>query len=169
MVGSQTVFEHAAIRRFVELGHFRMVGVSETLLGGLDWLEREAVELILLSEEFRRSELALFSLDAVRRGFTGAIFHMEDPARGTSLATSAVSMPIAKRPQLTARQRTVLMRVVEGWSNREIAKELLYSESAVKAVLQELFTMFQVRRRSHLVRLTLLDATKRVSNRRSPR
>lgn len=56
---------------------------------------------------------------------------------------------------LTAKQQAVMTRVSEGQSNQEIANELNCSASSVKAVLQQLFTKFGVRRRAQLVRLAI--------------
>lgn len=53
------------------------------------------------------------------------------------------------------RERTVLLGVVEGLSNRKIADNLGLSESSVKNVLQKLFAMTAVRSRSQLVRRAL--------------
>ena len=53
------------------------------------------------------------------------------------------------------RERSVLLGVVEGLSNRKIAQNMGLSESSVKNVLQRLFAMASVRTRSQLVRLAL--------------
>jgi DNA-binding CsgD family transcriptional regulator len=59
------------------------------------------------------------------------------------------------QPVLTVPQERVLQGVCRGLSNRDIATRLGRSESAVKAVLQQLFRKFSVRRRVQLVRLAL--------------
>jgi DNA-binding NarL/FixJ family response regulator len=56
---------------------------------------------------------------------------------------------------LTQRERAVLKSVFEGLSNKEIAAELAFSESYVKALLQQLFAKTGVRTRSQLVRVAL--------------
>jgi DNA-binding NarL/FixJ family response regulator len=62
---------------------------------------------------------------------------------------------IAKDPQLTARERDVLRGVFEGNHNKAIASQLQVSESAVKAILQQLFDKTGVRSRTQLLRLAL--------------
>jgi DNA-binding NarL/FixJ family response regulator len=56
---------------------------------------------------------------------------------------------------LTGRQREVLSGILEGLTNKEIAWNLKVSESAVKAVIQELFHKAGVRTRSQLVRIAI--------------
>ena len=65
-----------------------------------------------------------------------------------------VENPVEKK-QITERQRTVLRGVLEGLSNKEIASQLGVSESAIKAVIQQLFAKLHVRNRSQLVRAVL--------------
>jgi len=55
----------------------------------------------------------------------------------------------------SARERDVLGFVADGMTNKEIAKRLGISESAVKATLQRLFQKAGVRTRSQLVRTAL--------------
>ena len=52
-----------------------------------------------------------------------------------------------------ARQQAVLTRVSEGWTNRQIARQMKCSEGSVKAVLQELFNKLGVRKRAQIVRM----------------
>ena len=56
---------------------------------------------------------------------------------------------------LTERERAVLRSILEGLSNKEIGGRLGISESAVKGVLQQLFSKTGVRTRSQLVRIAL--------------
>jgi DNA-binding NarL/FixJ family response regulator len=56
---------------------------------------------------------------------------------------------------LTEREREVLRGVFDGLANKEIAARLQASESAVKAVLQQLFRKTGVRTRGQLVRVAL--------------
>ena len=58
-------------------------------------------------------------------------------------------------PKFNERQRKVLRFVLEGLSNKEIASQLNVSESAIKAVIQQLFAKMRVRNRSQLVRAAL--------------
>ncbi len=64
------------------------------------------------------------------------------------------SLETPKRP-FTERERVVVRSVLEGLSNKEIGQRLDISESAVKAVLQQLFNKMGVRNRSQLVRIAL--------------
>ena len=59
------------------------------------------------------------------------------------------------QPSLSPRERSVLLAVFEGLSNKEIAVKLDLSESGVKAVLHQLFAKTGVRTRGQLVRVTL--------------
>jgi DNA-binding NarL/FixJ family response regulator len=56
---------------------------------------------------------------------------------------------------LTDRQSEVLRGILDGLTNKEIAWNLKSSESAVKAVIQELFRKAGVRTRSQLVRIAI--------------
>ena len=56
---------------------------------------------------------------------------------------------------LSLRERGVLKAVFEGLTNKEIAANLMISESSVKAVLQQLFDKTGVRTRSQLVRIAI--------------
>jgi len=57
--------------------------------------------------------------------------------------------------KLTEREQQVLRGIFEGLTNKEIAANIGVSESAVKAVLQQLFHKTRVRTRSQLVRIAL--------------
>jgi DNA-binding NarL/FixJ family response regulator len=67
------------------------------------------------------------------------------------------SPPAGESPKkkLTERERQVLGDILGGLSNKEIAAKSQVSESAVKAVLQQLFHKTGVRTRSQLVRIAL--------------
>ena len=71
------------------------------------------------------------------------------------LVTQEPRRVIANDPQLTARERDVLREVFEGNQNKVIASKLQVSESAVKAILQQLFDKTGVRSRTQLLRLAL--------------
>lgn len=53
------------------------------------------------------------------------------------------------------RQRQILMLILDGSTNREIASKLNSSESSVKASIQELFVKTGVQTRSQLVRIAV--------------
>lgn len=56
---------------------------------------------------------------------------------------------------LSARERNVLALVAEGFSTREIATKMAYSERTIKNVLQDLTTRLQLRNRTHAVAYAL--------------
>jgi DNA-binding response OmpR family regulator len=60
-------------RRIFSGGGLRIAGGSATLLGALERLQSEAIDLVLLSHEFEEAELALFIAAARREGFAGPI------------------------------------------------------------------------------------------------
>jgi DNA-binding NarL/FixJ family response regulator len=64
----------------------------------------------------------------------------------------------------TQRERSVLSLVSEGLTNKEIGEQIGISEGSVKAALQQLFSKFGVRSRSHLVRIALEQHKSRTSN-----
>jgi two-component system, NarL family, nitrate/nitrite response regulator NarL len=75
LVGSEEGFKDITHRLFFGQ-RFRISGRSTTLLEGLSCLESEAVDVVLLSREFREEEASLFAFDAQRRGFAGLILHV---------------------------------------------------------------------------------------------
>lgn len=79
----------------------------------------------------------------------GATFQSLLSGRRTRIESLERSRP------LTARQSEVLRGILDGLANKEIAWQLKSSESAVKAVIQELFTKAGVRTRSQLVRIAI--------------
>lgn len=74
-----------------------------------------------------------------------------------SLVAGATGRSEAQRTShlLSARERSVLKAVFEGFTNKEIAGKLEISESSVKAAMQQLFDKTGVRTRSQLVRIAL--------------
>lgn len=56
---------------------------------------------------------------------------------------------------LTSREQKVLLGIVGGQTNKNIADEIGLSESSVKGIVQQLFYKARVRRRSQLVRVAL--------------
>jgi DNA-binding NarL/FixJ family response regulator len=76
-------------------------------------------------------------------------------ARSLFGGESTRSERLERTQLLTARQSEVLRGILDGLSNKEIAWNLKVSESAVKAVIQELFHKAGVRTRSQLVRIAI--------------
>jgi DNA-binding NarL/FixJ family response regulator len=69
------------------------------------------------------------------------------------LALSAPLGPAVERPPLTPREKQILALVVMGYTNREIADQLVVAESTVKSHLFSAFRRLGVRSRSEAVAL----------------
>lgn len=91
-------------------------------------------------------------IDAIRRVANGEVW--VDAAIAPTIF-NAKSERSEKTRSLTPRQNQVLRGVLDGLTNKEIAWNTNVSESAVKAVIQELFHKAGVRTRSQLVRIAL--------------
>jgi DNA-binding response OmpR family regulator len=173
LVGSEEDFKGSVTGGIISEERSSIAGRSSTLLGALEGLQSIAIDIVLLSHKFRDEELALFTADARRSGFSGLImrvaplgvYHADfsatlplagfSPAtrpfsnelHGTNLASGVIS--------LTEKQRAVLAHVSEGWTTQRIAREMKCTEAAVKAVLQELFKKLEVRKRAQIVRVAI--------------
>jgi DNA-binding NarL/FixJ family response regulator len=69
------------------------------------------------------------------------------------LVLSAPLGPAVERPPLTPREKQILALVVMGYTNREIADQLVLAESTVKSHLFSAFRRLGVRSRSEAVAL----------------
>lgn len=78
-----------------------------------------------------------------------------DPKAMQAVISFAAGKSQPQRQQLSDRERTVLKGVFEGLTNKEIAVQMVISESLVKAVIQQLFDKTGVRTRGQLVRIAL--------------
>ena len=67
--------------------------------------------------------------------------------------------PHAQRFQPTARQREITALVVDGLSNKEIARRLKISEGTVKVHLHNIYERYGVRNRAALAALIFTDRT----------
>lgn len=134
-----------------ELKNAQFAGKILLVTAGLS--DRDAIELIRLgvsgifnkqraTEELRRS---------IEEVYEGRV--LIDQHYLQQLVQSADAAPT----RFTERDKKILRFVVEGMANKEIAKELKVSESAVKSSLQQLFAKTGVRTRSQLVRVALED------------
>ena len=94
-------------------------------------------------------------VEAIRRMIAGEPWL--DPRAMRSLIAGATGKSDEQRgsQNLTARERSVLQGVFEGFTNKEIAAQLQVSEGSIKAVMQQLFDKTGVRTRSQLVRIAL--------------
>ena len=94
-------------------------------------------------------------LQAIRVVFEGGIWsHQKGEASNAS--------SLKRTPGLTPRERQVLRGILEGLTNKDIARQIGVSLSSVKGSLQQLFDKTGVRTRSQLVRVAIersLEAT----------
>lgn len=166
-----------------------IAGRSASLLAALKRLQSEAIDIVLLGDKFSAEESALFVTGARRDGFTGLILCLASmqPFSSDSFGASPLAGFTAKgfledplhtvrntpgmrrlseewndSISFSARQRDVLARVSEGWTNQQVARHLGCTEGAVKAILQQLFRKIGVRKRAQIVRVAfekgLIDA-----------
>jgi DNA-binding NarL/FixJ family response regulator len=159
-------------------GHLlRVVCKATSLLEGLGKLDSEGIQTVVLGSELSEEELALFLLDARRRGFRGTVLHVVaqpsqlsriNPLHGgtaaerrspvdsklsVGLPAHDISSRLSGSVSFTEKERAVLTRVSSGWTNLQIAQELKCSEGSVKAILQQLFGKLGVRKRAQIVRM----------------
>lgn len=181
LVGRDDEFEDNVSRRLFDATHPWIANRSATLLGALECLQSKGVDVVLLGHDFRDEELELFVADARRNGFEGLILRVAvmkgfrndssgnspsaalTPTRGPlddSMHPARIALGVRRQNEgwnrslsFTSRQRAVLARVAEGWTNQQIATQLQCTEGAVKAILQELFRKLEVRKRSQIVRV----------------
>ena len=153
---------------------------SASLLGALKRLQSDAIDVVLLGDKFRPEEQGLFVTGARRGGFAGLILCLAPTGRFGSdffrVSSSAGLSPTGSLEDLlhagrktivmrggnersnavislNARERAVLARVSDGWTNQQVARELKCTEGGVKAILQQLFRKLGVRKRAQIVRL----------------
>ena len=108
---------------------------------------------------FLKSEGPERLIQAIRLVSSGAIW--VDQKIIEALANQCLSPPqrADQKPRtLDDREQRVLLGILGGLTNRKIAEDMGISESAVKNILQALFTRTGVRTRSQLVRLALEGA-----------
>jgi DNA-binding response OmpR family regulator len=154
LVGSEEDFKGRVARDTVGGKRSYVAGKSTTLLGALGRLHSQAIDVVLLSQQFRDEELTLFTADARRSGFQGLILRVAS-LDAQDLPNNQENEPMSRAVSFTDRQRTVLVCVSEGWTNQQIAHSLKCTESAIKAVLQELFRKLEVRNRAQIVRVAI--------------
>lgn len=86
---------------------------------------------------------------------TQAIAHRPDLTAATYTSTPtvahlhAVAPPARRAPRLSPREQRVLSLVAEGYSTREVAQRLHYSERTIKNVLQSVGERLNCRNRTH--------------------
>jgi DNA-binding winged helix-turn-helix (wHTH) protein len=84
LVGSEEVFKTDVTERMISEKHLRVVARSSSLLEAKACLESKAIDMVLLSPEYRREELGLFTFEARRCGFAGLILQAADAPRMTA-------------------------------------------------------------------------------------
>jgi len=111
----------------------------------------QAAELVRLGVAgiFLKHDLPAQLTQAIRDVVGGKVYLDQELLRG--------AVAVAAKPGLppTERERQVLLHILEGLTNKEIADRLGVSESSVKASIQQLFSKTGVRTRSQLVRIAL--------------
>jgi two-component system nitrate/nitrite response regulator NarL len=91
----------------------------------------------------------------IHKVFQGELLLDTDVARLLISGASSGQANPQTHPVLNEREQSVLRCVFEGLTNKEIASKLNFSESYVKALLQQLFQKTGARNRSQLVRIAL--------------
>ncbi|MET0289060.1 MAG: response regulator transcription factor [Pseudoxanthomonas sp.] len=116
--------------------------------------ERDALELIRLGVSgICRKEVSTDELiDSIHAVAMGRVL-IEQRYLQSLVATGAQQ----DRASFTERERDVLRGLLRGYSNKQIARQLGSSESAIKATFQQLFNKLDVRSRSQLVMVILQD------------
>lgn len=94
-------------------------------------------------------------IEAIRKVMSGEVWLDSKAVRSLIAGANGRTEEQRNTQPFTARERTVLKAVFEGYSNKEIAAQLSLSEGSVKAVMQQLFDKTGVRTRSQLVRIAL--------------
>jgi DNA-binding NarL/FixJ family response regulator len=95
-------------------------------------------------------------LQAVRSASHGqTVLAPEVQRRLLTLATRSAAAPAEAAPELTAREREVLLLIGEGLRNPEIAAHLVISEATVKTHINNLFAKAGLHSRADAVRYAL--------------
>ena len=94
LVGGETAFKDNASAKLLSGSHFTVIARSSSLLEAIACLDSKAIDLVLLSREFREEELNLFTFDARRRGFAGLILHAADAPCSTPDIEPKQQLPI---------------------------------------------------------------------------
>jgi DNA-binding NarL/FixJ family response regulator len=120
--------------------------------GMTDRAKREALSVGAAGIVLKHSRPEIL-IDAIRKAAS-----QEAPSRSALLAKAHLErrhepVVLLGERQLTSRQSAVLRGILDGLGNRAIGETINASETAVKAVIQELFHKAGVRSRSQLVRI----------------
>ncbi len=63
----------------------------------------------------------------------------------------------ARQHRITRRERDVLVLVAEGFSTREVAKQLCYSERTIKNIVQDVTSRLALRNRTQAVAVAIRE------------
>jgi DNA-binding NarL/FixJ family response regulator len=94
-------------------------------------------------------------IEAIRKVAGGEMWLDTDVVRSLISASREKRVTSGNAKSLSVRQRDVLLRILDGFSNKDIAAQLAISETSVKATIQDLFQKAGVRTRSQLVRTAI--------------
>lgn len=127
-----------------------MTGASLVVTAGVS--ERDALELIRLGVSgISRKEVSPDELKTSIHAVALGQVLIEQRYLQSIVAASAAP----DRVSFTERERAVLRGLLQGHSNKQIARQLGSSESAIKANFQQLFNKLDVRSRSQLVMVVI--------------
>ncbi|MGO9338029.1 MAG: winged helix-turn-helix domain-containing protein [Terracidiphilus sp.] len=90
LVGSKEAFSRDLREMMMPGSRFRVLARSSSLLDAEVCLESKAIDMVLLSPEYREEEKNLFMLDARRRGFAGLILVSADTPGKTDKSDAQV-------------------------------------------------------------------------------
>ncbi|WP_293391544.1 response regulator transcription factor [Nevskia sp.] len=130
----------------------RPPGAGAALLVTAGLPERDALELIRLGlSGICRKEVSPDELKAsIHAVALGQVLIEQRYLQSIVAASTAPD-----RVSFTERERAVLRGLLQGHSNKQIARQLASSESAIKATFQQLFNKLDVRSRSQLVMVVI--------------
>jgi DNA-binding NarL/FixJ family response regulator/DNA-binding winged helix-turn-helix (wHTH) protein len=171
LAGDENEIDSDVMHRTFDGSRRVLIARSASLLSALERMRTERADIVLLGQHYRDEEVSVFLSNARRTGFDGMVlrvvstsllerFALEMPVSTGSRNSSLHFMRISRgsggsEPSFSDRQRVVLARVSEGWTNGQVAHHLQCTESAIKATLQQIFKKLGVRKRSQVVRLAM--------------
>ncbi len=94
-------------------------------------------------------------IEAIRKVAAGEMWLDTGVMRSLISGARENRMTAGNARSLSERQRQVLLRILDGFTNKDIASQLAISETSVKSTIQELFHKAGVRTRSQLVRTAI--------------
>jgi two-component system response regulator AtoC len=92
-----------------------------------------------------------FSKHEIKIVVRQALFQKRLQRTEEEATTSSITFPFENCSDLSPRQQEIVLWVIRGRSNQEIAERLFITEQTVKDHLHDIFKRLQVRRRSELI------------------